>query len=124
MARTFKALNFAWVKCHQDDNDNTPFDQRPLPVRLNIACDSAATECMRNCIKPKKRARPMDGAGATLYLGTNMVTTEMKEQIQYAAQVPQMKKYITKRFRCTDEAFEEINWRALGRAKKPLEHQK
>eukprot|EP00956_Cyclotella_meneghiniana_P010994 scaffold15408_cov41-Cyclotella_meneghiniana.AAC.12 len=60
----------------------------------------------------------MDGAGATLYLGTNMVTTEMKEQIQYAAQVPQMKKYIKKRFRCTDEAFEEINWRALGRAKK------
>eukprot|EP00956_Cyclotella_meneghiniana_P036287 scaffold123739_cov39-Cyclotella_meneghiniana.AAC.1 len=44
----------------------------------------------------------------------------MKEQIQYAAQVPQMKKYIKKRFRCSDEAFEEINWRALGRAKKKL----
>ena len=120
MARTFKTLKFAWVKGHQDDNDDTPFEQRPLPVRLSIACDKAAKECMRNCIKPKKRARPMEGAGATLYLGTNMVTTEMKEQIQYAAQVPQMKKYIKKRFRCTDEAFEEINWRALGRAKKRL----
>ena len=49
-----------------------------------------------------------------------MVTTEMKEQIQYAAQLPQMKKYIKKMFRCTEEAFEEINWGALGRAKKRL----
>ena len=120
MASTFKTLQFEWVKGHQDDDDETPFDERPLPVRLNIACDIAAKECMRKCIKPNKRPRPMEGAGATLYLGTNMVTTEMKEQIQYAAQVPQMRTYIRKRFKCTEEQIDTINWSALGRAKKRL----
>eukprot|EP00956_Cyclotella_meneghiniana_P026458 scaffold57247_cov37-Cyclotella_meneghiniana.AAC.4 len=52
----------------------------------------------------------MEGAGATLYLGTNMVTTEMREQIQYAAQVPQMRTYIKKRFKCTEEKIDTINW--------------
>ena len=83
MAKTFKTLQFEWVKAIRMTTMRF-HSTNDLPVRLNIACDNSAKECMRNCIKPTKRARPMEGAGATLYLGTNMVTTEIREQIQYA----------------------------------------
>eukprot|EP00956_Cyclotella_meneghiniana_P010995 scaffold15408_cov41-Cyclotella_meneghiniana.AAC.13 len=48
----FKALNFAWVKGHQDDNGATAITSTiEHCMRYN-----AAKECMGNCIKPKKRA--------------------------------------------------------------------
>ena len=92
-------------------------EDRPIEVQLNIACDTAAKECMRRCIKPTKRSQPLEGAGATLYFGNSMVTTNMKEQIQYAAQVPQMKKYVQSRLKCKDGIVDDINWTAIGRAK-------
>eukprot|EP00956_Cyclotella_meneghiniana_P037185 scaffold135302_cov69-Cyclotella_meneghiniana.AAC.13 len=95
-------------------------EDRPLPVRLNIQCDLAANECLKNSIKPKKRAPPLEGAKATLYLGMNMVTSDMSEQIHYAAEAPAMMKHIQNHLRRTDEAVREINWRIIGCAKKRL----
>eukprot|EP00956_Cyclotella_meneghiniana_P004884 scaffold6044_cov63-Cyclotella_meneghiniana.AAC.1 len=120
MMKEFKDLTIEWVRGHQDDNDETNINDRPLPVRLNIQCDLAAKECLKNCMKPKKRAPPLEGAKATLYLGTNMVTAEMSEQIHYAAEAPAMMKHIRDHLRRTNETVQEINWRIIGRAKKRL----
>ena len=108
------------IRGHQDDNDETNINDRPLPVRLNIQCDLAAKECLKNCMKPTKRAPPLEGAKATLYLGTNIVTAEMSEQIHYAAEAPAMMTHIQYHLRRTNETVQEINWRIIGRAKKRL----
>eukprot|EP00956_Cyclotella_meneghiniana_P031964 scaffold85834_cov44-Cyclotella_meneghiniana.AAC.5 len=112
--KDFTNLNIEWVKGHLDDDDDDDDDdielsERSLPVRLNIQCDLAAKECLRNSVKPSKRAPPMEGAKATLYLGTNIVTTEMAEQIHYAAEAPQMFKHIQNHLRRTKETVEDIN---------------
>eukprot|EP00956_Cyclotella_meneghiniana_P029982 scaffold74408_cov39-Cyclotella_meneghiniana.AAC.1 len=120
MMEDFKDLTIEWIKGHQDDDDETNFEDRPLPVRLNIQCDLAAKECLKNCMKPTKRARPLEGAKATLYLGTNMVTAEMSEQIHYAAEAPEVMKHIQDHLRRTSETVQEINWRIIGRAKRRL----
>ena len=117
ITKDFQTLEYKWVRSHRDDNDGCAMEDRPIEVQLNIACDTAAKECMRRCIKPTKRSQPLEGAGATLYFGNSMVTTNMKEQIQYAAQVPQMKKYVQSRLKCKDGIVEDINWSAIGRAK-------
>eukprot|EP00956_Cyclotella_meneghiniana_P037017 scaffold133838_cov26-Cyclotella_meneghiniana.AAC.1 len=118
--KDFSNLKIEWVKGHQDDEDDTELSERPLPVRLNIQCDLAAKECLRNSIKPSKRAPPMEGAKATLYLGMNMVTTEMAEQIHYAAEAPKMLTHVQNHLRRTKETVEDINWRSIGRIKKRL----
>lgn len=118
--KDFSNLTIEWVEGHQDDNDDVQMADRPLPVRLNIQCDLAAKECLKNSIKPTTRAAPFEGAGATLYLGQHMVTTEMKEQIHYAAHAPKMLQHVQDHLKRTKETVEEINWRAIGRAKKRL----
>ena len=118
--KDFTNLTIEWVKGHQDDEDDTELSERPLPVRLNIQCDLAAKECLRNSIKPSKRAPPMEGAKATLYLGKNMVTTEMAEQIHYASEAPKMLVHVQNYLRRTTETVEQINWRSIGRFKKRL----
>ena len=50
LLQDFRDVTFEWVESHQDDNDNTPIEERELPVCLNIACDLGAKECMENCI--------------------------------------------------------------------------
>jgi hypothetical protein len=46
-----------------------------LEVQLNIDCDNAAKECLRNYVyHPSRRPKPSEGAKAALYFGTTMVT--------------------------------------------------
>jgi hypothetical protein len=118
--KEFTSVEFCWVKGHQDDEDDVEFEKRPIPVRLNIACDAAAKECMRKSVHPTSRPRPLEGSRATLYFGNTMVTTEMKEQIQYASQAPRMQAYICERLEWTDTQYMAVNWPVLGRTKKRL----
>ena len=55
-----------------------------------------------------------------LYFGNNMVTTEMNEQIAYAAHAENQFEYIRKIFEWTDAQTTTINWKAIGLAKKRL----
>jgi hypothetical protein len=118
--KDFKSVIFLWVKGHQDEDDDTPIEKRPLPVRLNIACDTAAKKCMRESAHPTTRPKPLEGAQATLYFGNTMVTTDMKAQIQFASQAPKMRAYICERLEWTDSQYSTVNWSTLGRAKKRL----
>jgi hypothetical protein len=75
---------------------------------------------MRKSAQPTTRPRPLEGSRATLYFGNTMVTTEMKEQIQYASQAPRMQAYICERLEWTDTQYMAVNWPVLGRTKKRL----
>jgi hypothetical protein len=90
----FPDIAFECLKGHQDDEDEIAFGDHPLEVRLNIACNLAAKECLKRCIIPTKRPRPLEGVKATLYFGNYMVTKDMNEQIQYASQAPEMCDYM------------------------------
>ena len=114
-------MAFEWVPGHQDDDDDTPFEERPLEARLNIACDLAAKECLRQQTFPSIRPKPSEGAKATLYFGNTMVTTEIKEQIQTAFQVKEMSGYMMERTGWTDRQLASVNLIGLGRAKKRLD---
>ena len=92
-----------WIKGHQNDDEEMNMEDRPL-----------------NWIKPTKRAPPLERGKATLYLGMNMVTSEMSEQIHFAAEAPAMMTHFQNHLRRTDETVREINWRTIGRAKKRL----
>jgi hypothetical protein len=116
----FTDITFKWVLGHQDDDDDTPYEERPLEVQLNIDCDKAAKVCLYSQIYPSKRPKPLEGAKATLNFGKMMVTTELKEQIQFAYQTPGMHNYMAERFGWTDGDIARINFTALGRAKRRL----
>jgi hypothetical protein len=116
----FEDTAFEWVKGHQDDDDNTQFADRLLAARLNIECDKAAKEFLKNCKRPTKRPKPLEGVQATLYFGTDMVTKDMNAQIQYASQAPQMTEYIRGVTGWTDAQLGGVNTRGLGIAKKRL----
>jgi hypothetical protein len=116
----FEDITFKWVQGHQDDEDDTPYEDRPLEVQLNIDCDKAAKLCLHSQIYPSKRPKPLEGAKATLYFGNTMVTTELKEQIQYAYQAPEMHRYMSERFGWTEGDISSINFTALGRAKRRI----
>jgi hypothetical protein len=72
----FHDVTFTRVKSHQEEDDDIPFEDQPLEVRLNILCNKAAKVCMRESAFPTARPTPLEGTKATLYLGMNMVTTE------------------------------------------------
>jgi hypothetical protein len=118
--KDFKSVKFLWVKGHQDEEDDTPFEKRPSPVCLNIACDAAAKKCMRESAHPTTRPKPLERARATLYFGKTMVTTDMKAQIQFASQAPKMRAYICERLEWTDSQYFTVNWATIGQAKKRL----
>ena len=107
----FTDVEVVWVKGHQDDN--TPYDDLPLLAQLNVDCDTAAKKHLREGTHPTSRPAPLPDAKATLFFGTNMVTTEINEQIQYAAQAPKLFEYLR-------EKFDWIDTPGLGRAKKCL----
>jgi ribonuclease HI len=110
----FTDTEICWVKSHQDDDDDTPYEDRPLEVRLNIDCDLAAKACLERCENPTKRPKPLEGVEATLYFGKHMVTKDMKEQIQFARQAPEMIEYMCERAGWTSAQCACVNTRALG----------
>jgi hypothetical protein len=64
---------------------------------INVMDLDAAKDCMRKSAHPTSCPKPLEGSRATLYFGNTMVTTDMKEQIQYASQAPRMQAYICER---------------------------
>jgi hypothetical protein len=51
--------SFYWVKGHQDDENNTPFEDRPWPVQLNILADEQATEALNTLQQRRTYPPPM-----------------------------------------------------------------
>ena len=72
---------------------------------------------MENSNPHKQRPKPIEGAGATLFLGKNMITRDMNKQIQLASQAPEMIAYIRKRFGWSRRQYHSANMAALGRVK-------
>jgi hypothetical protein len=68
MLEHFEDVEFRWVQGHQDDDDDTPLSERPHEVRLNIACDAAAKECLTNYIYPKKTPKTSGGCERNVVL--------------------------------------------------------
>ena len=111
-------VTFKHLLGHQDDE--TPYEDLPFEVQLNVDCDHGAKECMLNGTFDGPRPAPLIGAGAMLYFGNDMVTTEMNEQISYAAHANNQFEYLHGLYEWTDTQTQTINWRGVGTAKKRL----
>ena len=118
MLRQLKKVTVHHVLGHQEDN--VPYESLPYEAQLNIDCGAEAKECMWSSEISNIRPDPTEGAGAILYLGNEMVTTEMKEQIEYAAHAPDMFTYLRGKYEWTDNQLHSINWKALRLAKRRL----
>ena len=120
MLKDFTDATIEWVQGHQDDNIS--YDDLPLEAQLNIDCDHAAKQYMKEGTKPPGPPKPIKGMKATLYLGDNIVTTKMNEQIQLASQTTKMMAYVADKFDWTDDQTRTtVNWRAIGQAKRRLD---
>jgi hypothetical protein len=115
----FSQVLIEWVKGHQDDC--MPYEDLPLEAQLNVDCDRGAKRHMLTTPAPTSRPTPLPSSKATLYIGDNMVTTDINEQIQYAAQAPKMFEYIADKFGWTDPQVSTVNWKGFGRAKNRLD---
>jgi hypothetical protein len=60
------------------------------------------------------------GSRAVLFLGTEMVTSYLQDQIQYAGQAEEMLQYIADNFEWTDAQARCVNYQAIGIAKQRL----
>jgi hypothetical protein len=117
LLREFTSITLHHIYGHQDDT--LTYDDLTMESQLNVDCDTEAKEQMRkSTLSGRTEAEP--GTGAMLYLGDDMVTSHMAEQIQYAGQAPQMFQYIRDRFEWTDQQCTAINWKGIGVAKKRL----
>lgn len=103
---------------HQDDD--TPYDALPFEAQLNADCDAEAKECVFTVSYDTSRPPPTEGSGAALYLDNFLVTTELEEQIHYAAHSRPLLTYVRDKFNWTDNDVNGINWRAIGHAKNRL----
>eukprot|EP01082_Thalassiosira_pseudonana_P016026 g13601.t1 g13601 contig9:13162-14655(+) len=117
LLREFTGITLHHIYGHQDDT--LTYDDLTMESQLNVDCDTEAKEQMRkSTLSGRTEAEP--GTGAMLYLGDDMVTSHMAEQIQYAGQAPPMFQYIQDRFEWTDQQCTAINWKGIGVAKKRL----
>eukprot|EP01082_Thalassiosira_pseudonana_P008637 g7672.t1 g7672 contig26:13077-14873(-) len=102
---------------HQDDN--TSYENLEFQSHLNVDCDGEAKRQIRaSSISGRAEAEP--GTSAMLYLGDDLITSHMAEQIQYAGQAPKMFQYIRERFEWTDQQCCSVNWKGIGAAKNRL----
>jgi hypothetical protein len=117
--KDFPDVTVEWVRGHQDNEIS--YDDLPIESQLNIDCDKAAKLHLREGTKPTAGAKPIAGSKATLYLGGQIVTTELNEQIKMAGKAREVLAYAADKFGWTDnQATATINWRAIERAKKRL----
>jgi hypothetical protein len=115
----FDDVTIAWVKGHQDDDDQ--YENLPIESQLNIDCDAAAKLHLKEGTRPDGDAPPTAGMKATLYLGGHVVTTDLNEQILKAGNSRKMLEYAADKFGWTDnQATATVNWRAIGQAKRRL----
>lgn len=115
-------VTFKHLLGHQDDD--TPYEDLPFEVQLNVDCDTGAKHIMQNGNFNGPRPEPLSGAGAMLYFGTDMVTTEMNEQIAYAVHAKDQFEYLHGLYEWTDAQTQTINWKAIGWAKERLRRHK
>ena len=90
----FPNITLKHVRGHQDRG--TSYENLPLEAQLNVDCDKAAKQAMGEQSMPTIRPDPIEGVGATLYINNNMITTNINDEIVYAAHVDNMKEYIKK----------------------------
>ncbi|KAL7549684.1 hypothetical protein ACHAWF_012947, partial [Thalassiosira exigua] len=112
-------MAFQHVLGHQDDYG--PVSDRPIEVQLNIECDKGADLCQRQEWPASFRPTAPEGTGAMLYLNNDMVTTEMDEQIQYAAHGLDNLTYVRDKYEWTDNNILSINWKSIRESKNRLD---
>jgi hypothetical protein len=105
---------------HQDKR--VVYENLDIPTQLNVDCDLGAKQCMRESEIDTTRPVPVAGSRAVFFLGGEMVTSNIKEQIQYANQAPAMAQYIKDKFVWTDNQYNSVNWKAngIGMKRRPL----
>ena len=116
--RQLRKVTVSHVYGHQEDH--VTYNDLPFEAQLNIDCDEEAKECMWASDFSNERPEPTEGTGAMLFFGNAMVTTEINEQIQWAAHAPAMFTYLRGRYEWTDNQLGSVNWRAMRLAKKRL----
>ncbi|KAL7546448.1 hypothetical protein ACHAWF_009783 [Thalassiosira exigua] len=113
-------MAFQHVLGHQDDRDGPESDQ-PVEVQLNIECDKEAGDCQRQEWPALFCPTAPEGTEAMLYLNYDMVTTEMDEQIQYAAHGVDNLTYVRDKYEWTDNNILSINWKDIHESKNRLD---
>ena len=120
LLRKFDAVTLKHVKGHQDDD--TPYELLPLPARLNVVCDRRAKVMMQKMELSKTKPPPPEGSTVALYLRNALITTNLDQKIQFAKYSEDMFKYLCDKFEWVDRQTSEINWKAIGLAKRRLSH--
>ena len=111
LLKQFPNAQVCHVYGHQDDDIG--YDTLPVPAQLNVDCDKGAKKCMSESETDTTRPIPAPGSRAVLFLGTEMVTSHLQDQIQYAGQAEEMLQYIADNFEWTDAQARCVNYQAI-----------
>ncbi|KAL7523045.1 hypothetical protein ACHAWF_000338, partial [Thalassiosira exigua] len=115
-----KLPNVTLQHVHGHQDDDIAYDDLPFEAQLNVDCDEAAGICASTMTPADAPPTPVRGSRAMLYLGNDMVTTDMEEQIQYKAHADALRSYTIAKFEWTQVQYDSVNWRAIGLAKQRL----
>ncbi|KAL7524207.1 hypothetical protein ACHAWF_001630 [Thalassiosira exigua] len=115
-----KLPNVTLQHVHGHQDDEVAYGNLPFKAQLNVDCDKAAHVYMTAMTPGDAPPTPVCGSRAMLYLGNDMVTTEMEEQIQYKAHTDALRRYTTANFEWTQTHYDLVDWRVLGLAKHRL----
>jgi hypothetical protein len=108
--------SFYHVEAHQDDS--TPFQLLDRPAQLNCMMDTKAKEAIRRLHQgrtiPLQRPFPMEPL--TIFAGTEKITTDSGEVVQFCAHKQLARPIFAKRKVLDGEAFALVEWKSFWEA--------
>ncbi|KAL7547196.1 hypothetical protein ACHAWF_010516 [Thalassiosira exigua] len=118
LLRRLPKVTLQHIKGHEEGGIR--YENLPFETQLNVDCDEQAKLCVSNMTHDGACPPHLEGSRALLYLRSDMVTTEMEDQIQYRTHEEALGTYVINKYEWIPELHACVNWRAIGTAKNRL----
>jgi hypothetical protein len=103
-------VEYKWIKGHQDTT--RPYNQLSFPAQLNCQADQLAAAFQNRHGNTQVLLLP--GTHAHLLISGHAVTSRMKPPIRLAVSLPNLHKYLMKRFAWSDTTIADIDWETFS----------
>jgi len=106
------------VRGHQDDN--TPIDQLPYKVQLNIWCDKWACQNLTMLLTNTKLHPMLPAAYPHLYINNQVIVRQILDYLRKSHLLPTYKAYLMSKFQWQESISNQIKWQTMEYAMQKL----
>jgi len=108
------AINFEWVKGHQDESGDF---ELPLEAKLNIEADKAAGEALLLPSDGHRRVtHMMEHTGCILAIDQASVHSKYTQSLRNSYALPEYRAYLIRKHQWLPETYDDVDWPAFQMA--------